>query len=67
MTEFKGKNGEGIRSSRATAGMLQTGRWWLTCREKNMSGLGPFSFLLPWEIPYSKSSFPIGNFFPGGT
>lgn len=58
MTEFKGKN-EGIRSSRAAVGILETGGG--SPAGKKIGASAPSQVCSDMEIPYSRSSFPIGG------
>lgn len=71
MTEFKGKNGEGVRPSRAAEGKLETGVGSPAGRKygggAGRGGLGPSapsSIRFCREIPYVQSSSHQGGFFP---
>lgn len=71
MTEFKGKNGEGTRSSWAAVGALELGGCSPAGTNRG-SGAGwavpgPSRFCSHLEAPYPKSSFSQRGFFPGRT
>jgi hypothetical protein len=64
MTEFKGKDGEGMRDSWAASGILETGGSSPAGRKYRvgaLSVLAPSHFFSYMETPYPKSSFPRGK------